>query len=250
MSNPFEPYDFAKIRLFVDAQLAAGADVALAEGQLHYLRNVMRQSVGDTILVFNGREGEWTASISDLGKKTGMLAINGRSRVQDTVPDLELIFAPVKRLSLDFLVQKATELGVASLRPVITERTNVARVNTARLRANVIEAAEQSGRMTIPMINNPIKLEEALRSWEAGRRLIFCDEAREAPPMVKVLANAGPSDDWSIIIGPEGGFSERERSQILSLEATLPVSLGPRIMRADTAALAAVTLWQSALGDL
>lgn len=250
MSNSFEPYDFTKIRLFVEPGLRQGALIPLSEGHAHYLRNVMRKTIGEAVLVFNGRDGEWRAAISELSKKGGALIVDVRSRQQDNVPDIELLFAPVKRAPLDFLVQKATELGVASLRPVITERTNVTRINVDRLRANAIEAAEQSGRMTVPEVHESERLPALLHAWPDRRRLVFCDESRQAVPMARALEESNGANAWAILVGPEGGFSDTERQAINGLKVALPVSLGPRIMRADTAALAAMTIWQSVCGDL
>jgi 16S rRNA (uracil1498-N3)-methyltransferase len=236
-----------KIRLYVEAALASGGAVELGRDQTHYLVNVMRRGAGDGVLLFNGRDGEWLADIDKAGKKTCTLKLRTRTRVQDTVPDLQLWFAPVKRAPTDFIVQKATELGIAAIRPVTTKRTNVARVRADRLRATVIEAAEQCGRLTVPEVLAPATLEEAL-AQDTQRRVMFCDEGGDVRPAQEALAGEarGP---WAVLTGPEGGFDAQERAMLRAQDRVVPVSLGPRIMRADTAAVAALTLWQAALGD-
>lgn len=248
MSTALEPFDFAKIRLFVSDDLGEGCQIALSAGQTHYLAHVMRKKVGETVLVFNGRDGEWLAEITRVGKKAVDLEIVSLSRKQVMTPDLELLFAPVKKLRLDFLVQKAAELGVSAIRPVITERTN-ARVNEARMVANVIEAAEQSGRLDVPQIKPPVKLKTLLDDWPGERALIFCDEARNTSGLVEAIAASDHEGPWSVLIGPEGGFSDPERDRLLGFPSALPVSLGPRIMRSDTAALAALAVFQAVRGD-
>ncbi len=236
-----------KIRLFVGADLREDGGVEFSRDQTHYLVNVMRRGVGDTVLVFNGRDGEWAAEIVKAGKRSCLAELRTQTRAQDQVPDLHLLFAPVKRARLDFLVQKATELGVAAIRPVRTAHTNVARVKEERLAANVIEAAEQCGRLTVPEVLPSLNLEAAL-SEMGTRKLMFCDEGGNVPPAAEALAGLerGP---WAVLIGPEGGFSEDERAMLHARPNTAAVSLGPRIMRADTAAIAALSLWQAALGD-
>jgi len=236
-----------KIRLFVDASLASGSAVELGREQAHYLTNVMRQGEGDKVLLFNGRDGEWAAELTKAGKKSAVLTIRTRTREQDEVPDLQLWFAPVKRGPFDFIVQKATELGVAAIRPVTTRRTNVARVREDRLRATVIEAAEQCGRMTVPEVLLPCTLDEAIAE-RADRKIMFCDEGEGVPPAQDALAKESRGA-WAVLIGPEGGFAPEERAMLRAQDRVVPVSLGPRIMRADTAAVAALTLWQAALGD-
>ncbi len=242
-------------RLFVAGDLGPGASLILDGDQSHYLSSVMRKGPGDPVLVFNGRDGEWAARIASATKRAVTLKIGDRRREQDGVPDLTLLFAPVKRARLDFLVQKATELGVRAIRPVMTRRTVVGRVNMDRLRANVIEAAEQCGRLTVPETLGPQKLEAVLAAWPADARLLFCDEAGGedgAAPALKALEphRAAPAVSWFVLIGPEGGFDPCERDRLLAVPGAVRVSLGPRIMRADTAAMAALTLWQSVLGDL
>lgn len=248
-TSQYEPYDFAKIRLFVDADLEANGTLGLSKDHVHYLANVMRRKPGGSVLLFNGRDGEWGADIATLDRKQGQLVLRVQTRQQDEVPDVDLLFAPVKKMRLDFLVQKATELGVARLRPVFTVRTIVSRIKEDRLRANVIEAAEQCGRMTVPEVLPTLRLDPLLDGWPDGRTLIFCDEAREAKPLQQALEQLGPRP-MSLLIGPEGGFDGAERARLLAHPDCIPVSLGPRIMRADTAALAALAIWQSVAGDL
>lgn len=256
MSTVLEPPDFAKIRLFVPADLAKGGQVVLDGGQAHYLVNVMRKSVGDQVLLFNGRDGEWLVEIVKIGKKAVDLTVVSTSRPQTITPDLELLFAPVKKLRLDFLVQKATELGVSSLRPVITARTN-AKVKADRMVANVIEAAEQCGRLDVPQVRPQIALGALLEGWAAdasattgeARRLIFCDEAGDVPELSKALQASDYKGPWSLLVGPEGGFTDDERAELRVFEPSMAVSLGPRIMRADTAALAALAVFQAISGD-
>lgn len=235
-----------KIRLYVDADLAAGAPVGLSPDQSHYLVNVMRLEQEAPIRVFNGRDGEWQALLTRAHKKNSILTVATETRPQDSVPDLQLWFAPVKKVRLDFLVQKATELGVAAIRPVMTRRTNVARLKEDRLVANVIEAAEQCGRLTVPEVLDTVRLDRALDG--ADRRIMYCDEGEGVPPAREMLsaAEAGP---WAILIGPEGGFDPEERAMLRAHTSVAAVGLGPRIMRADTAAIAALTLWQALLGD-
>ena len=237
------------IRLFVSQPLEAGAGVAASPEQAHYLVNVMRLSVGDELLLFNGRDGEWRARVAQAGKRACRLEAADQTRAQSVGPDLDLVVALVKRARLETIVEKAAELGARRVRLAITERTNAERTNVARLAAIAIEAAEQTGRLDAPEIAAPEKLDKLIADWPADRPLMFCDEAGDAAPALAALAGRtrGP---WSVLIGPEGGFSPRERAAIRSLAGAVPVSLGPRILRADTAAIAALTLWQATLGDL
>lgn len=249
------------LRLFLDAPLAEGAAAPLSMAQAHYLRNVMRRDAGDTVLVFNGRDGEFEATIESLGKKAGAVVCGAQTRKPEAGPDVWLLFAPVKRDAVDLIAQKATELGAARLVPVVTERTNAARLNVERLNAIAVEAAEQCGRLAPPEIAAPEKLERLLADWPRGRRLVFCDEAGDDPgaewggregraaPLLEALAGAA-DPKWAILIGPEGGFSAGERASLRARDFVTPATLGPRILRADTAALAALALWQAALGDL
>jgi 16S rRNA (uracil1498-N3)-methyltransferase len=238
-----------RLRLFVDAPLRPGAKIVPGESQTHYLLHVMRARDGDAVRVFNGKHGEWRARISDVTRRTCALICEAQTADQDRVPDLWLAFAPVKKTPAEYLVQKATELGAAMLLPVVTERTVARRVNLERLRANAVEAAEQSGRLNLPEIREAESLPELLRGWPRGRGLLFCDEAGDALPIADALAHASTRSGWGVLTGPEGGFSPAERQLVRDHPAVLPVTLGPRIMRADTAALAALAVWQAILGD-
>jgi 16S rRNA (uracil1498-N3)-methyltransferase len=239
-----------RIRLYVNAPLAAGERVSLAQNQAHYLRDVMRQNPGDAIAVFNGRDGEWRGVIETAGKRQTDLSIAEQLAPQADTPDVWLAFAPIKRARIDILVEKATELGVSRLIPVVTRRTNVERVNTGRLRAIAIEAAEQTGRLTIPEIDEPTPLAALMASWPAGRRLYGMDETGSGRPVLEAMAEDGAgARPCAILIGPEGGFAEEELVTIRSLPFVVTVTLGPRILRSDTAALAALACWQAAAGD-
>jgi 16S rRNA (uracil1498-N3)-methyltransferase len=238
-----------KVRLFVEAPLAAGAKLAPSEPQAHYLLHVMRSREGTRVLLFNGIDGEWRARIADVTRRSCTLLCETESQAQAEVPDLWLVFAPIKKVPADYLAQKATELGARLLQPVITNRTVARRVNLERMRANAIEAAEQSGRLSVPEIREPGALDALLRSWPAGRRLLFCDEGGDASPIAKALGHVGGQTPWGILTGPEGGFDPQEREAIRQCTFVLPVTLGPRIMRADTAALAGLAIWQAICGD-
>lgn len=243
------------VRLHVAADLAAGAEVPLDPAQAHYLRNVMRRGPGDPLRVFNGRHGEWRATIASLGKNKGTLTAEARTRPQTEEADLWLLAAPIKRTAIDFVAAKATELGVSAIQPVFTRRTAVGRVNADRMRANVIEAAEQCERLTVPEVRAARPLADLLAQWPAERRLLFADETRDGKPIAAALASerdrtapgAGPGP-WAILIGPEGGFAPEEMQRLRALPAVLPVSLGARLLRADTAALAALAVWQAVMG--
>ena len=234
-----------KLRLYVTADLASGVQVPASEGQAHYLLHVMRAKAGMRISLFNGRDGEWLAEIAAAGKRGVSLNCLKQTAPQSGVPDLWLVFAPVKKTPSDYLTQKATELGAACLLPVMTRRTIVSRINEERMAANAIEAAEQSGRLTVPDIRPAVTLEKLLANWPSGRRIYFCDEGGDAQPLQKA-AKSGPA---AILTGPEGGFEPAEREKLRALPFVIPVTLGPRILRADTAALAALAIWQSAAGD-
>ncbi len=236
------------IRLFVPEPLDGGARLALGEGQARYLTTVMRRAVGEAVLVFNGRDGEWRAVVAEAGKRGCVLAIEAQVRPQTIGPDLELVAALVKRPRLETIVEKATELGARRIRLVTTRRTNAERVNLARLAAIAVEAAEQTGRLEVPELAAPQALDKLLDGWDMARRLVFCDEAGDAPPMLKAL-KAGVAGPGAVLIGPEGGFTDEERRRLRSAPFVTPVSLGPRILRADTAAIAALGLWQAAVGD-
>jgi 16S rRNA (uracil1498-N3)-methyltransferase len=242
-------HDFRQPRLFVDAAFAAGETVALERNQSNYLGNVLRLAAGDTILVFNGRDGEWQASIGGR-KRPDSLTIVAQTRPQDRLPDLTYVFAPLKHARLDYMVQKAVELGASSLQPVLTRFTQAARVNGERMRANVIEAAEQCGILTIAEVAEPVTLDRYLSRREGARLLVFCDEAADATnPLQALRGEAAIADGIDILIGPEGGFAEEERAILLRQPRALRLSLGPRILRADTAAVAALALVQATLGD-
>jgi 16S rRNA (uracil1498-N3)-methyltransferase len=241
-------HDFRKPRLFVDATLESGAAVVLARDQSNYLGNVLRLKAGDTILAFNGRDGEWLASITGR-KRPEALEIATRTRPQDRLPELAYVFAPLKHARLDYMVQKAVEMGVSSLQPVLTRFTQVSRVNSERMRANVIEAAEQCGILGIADVAEPVALDRFLSGRKPQRLLVFCDEAAGAANPLQMLEGADAADGIDILIGPEGGFADEERSVLLRQPTTLRLSLGPRILRADTAGVAALALVQAALGD-
>jgi 16S rRNA (uracil1498-N3)-methyltransferase len=240
-------YEFRTPRLFVDAPLTDGADAALDRNQANYLLNVLRLRQGDAVLVFNGREGEWRGSISGTGKRAVVIKVETCLRPQPQSGDLHFLFAPLKHARLDYLVQKAVEMGALHLQPVLTQHTQVARVNLDRMRANAIEAAEQCGILHVPTIGAVLKLEAAV---DTDRMLIFCDENAEVADPVGVLAAVQPRrSPISILIGPEGGFAEGERLLLAKRPNVVPIALGPRILRADTAAVAALALVQAVLGD-
>jgi 16S rRNA (uracil1498-N3)-methyltransferase len=241
--------DFRKPRLFVDAALAPGETVALERSQSNYLGNVLRLAAGESILVFNGRDGEWQASI--LGRKRPeSLTIVARTRPQDRLPDLTYVFAPLKHARLDYMVQKAVEMGASSLQPVLTRFTQVSRVNGERMRANVVEAAEQCGILSIADVAEPVALDRYLSARNGQRLLVFCDEAADASsPLQALQGELTVANGIDILIGPEGGFADEERTILLRQPQILRLSLGPRILRADTAGVAALALVQAALGD-
>ena len=235
-----------KIRLFVDHTLGEAQSVPLSKDQAHYIFSVMRKSIGETILIFDGNNGEWEASIEEISKKSGVLFCIKQTKPQIMPPDLWLFFSPLKKVRTDFIVEKATELGVAKIIPVQTEHTNADRVNLSRLSAHAIEAAEQCGGTYIPKIEELQKINEVLENFPPDRRLLFCDEKLQASEVNLENLKKGK---WAILVGPEGGFSEIERNYLKGLKFTLSISLGPRILRADTAAVTAISLWQNYLGD-
>lgn len=235
------------IRLYVSPDLSPTAAVAPTPEQSRYLTGVMRLTQGDDLLVFNGRDGEWRATITEFTKRGVVLTCQDQTRPQAIGPDLDLVVALVKKSRVETIVEKAAELGVRRIRPTITRRTNVEKVRLDRLDAITMEAAEQTGRLDVPVVDDTAKLETILDGWDHTRRLMFCDETGGAPA-TSALQTAG-SGPWAILIGPEGGFAPEERERLRSLPYTTAVSLGPRILRADTAAIAAMTLWQAALGD-
>ena len=240
--------DFRSPRLFVDAPLASAAIIDLDRNQSNYLGNVLRLAVGDTVLVFNGRDGEWRAAISGR-KRADQLTLTEQTRPQQALADLHLAFAPLKHARLDYMVQKAVEMGVSALQPVITRFTQVSRVNLERMRANVIEAAEQCGIIALADVADPRPLEKYLAQRDGARRLIFCDEDTDTANPVAALAKLPKGGGIDVLIGPEGGFAEEERVALLKQPSVTRLSLGPRILRADTAAVAALAVVQATLGD-
>ncbi len=242
-------------RLFVESPLKADAAVQLTPAQAHYLGNVMRAEAGGRVALFNGRDGEWSAVIESIGKKKGLVRLSAQTREQEMEPEngIWLAFAPVKKTATRFIAEKATELGVARLMPVLTARTVVRGINSGRLRANAVEAAEQCGRLTLPLIDPPMALADLPRRWPAGRQLLFLDESGKGAPIAEVLAamkemkdNATPI---AILSGPEGGFSVAELDWLRKLPFSVAVGLGRRILRAETAAIAALACCQALAGD-
>ncbi len=236
----------AKIRLYVEHPLGPGQSVPLDQGQAHYLFGVMRLTVGDPVAVFNGTDGEYIAEIIEAGKRKGVLRCSDQSKPLQMPPDLWLIFAPIKKTRTDFIVEKAAEMGAARIMPVQTDFTNSDRIRRDRLQAHAVEAAEQCGGTYVPEVVDLQKLDRLLADWPDDRQLMFCDETLVGA--AQTLGAAG-GDKWAILIGPEGGFSDRERTRLRAMENAHSVSLGPRILRADTAAVAAMTVWQQHLGD-
>lgn len=231
-------------RLFIDQPLGPDAIPAIDGAAAHYLLNVMRLKAGDPLLLFDNRSGEWLGVVADAGKRSLSVRIERQTRPLEAVPDLWLCFAPVKKARLDWIIEKATELGVARLQPVITERTIVERVKTERLEAQIIEACEQCGRTAVPTLAEPVKLPQMLKDWPAARTLLFADEAGGTPfPAIDAPAPA------AILTGPEGGFTARERALLIENPAVRRIALGPRILRAETAAIAATSLWMARHGD-
>lgn len=242
--------DGIETRLHVDAPLAAGGTAPLGPDQSHYLKNVLRLGPGEGVALFNGRDGEWRAEIAAVSKKSAELAVIEQTRPQRPEPDVWLAFAPIKRARIDFVAQKATELGASLLWPVMTRHTMVDRVNTERLRANAVEAAEQSDRLTVPDVRDPARLEALIEAWPEDRALILADETG-GPPIADVLAlhRARAITSAGFLIGPEGGFAEPELDRLRKLPFVTSVSLGARLLRADTAALAVLAIWQALVGE-
>lgn len=235
-----------KIRLYVEHPLGEGQTVPLERDQAHYLFGVMRQSVGAEVALFNGRDGEWRAEVSEAGKRGGVLTCRAQTAPLQVPPDLWLLFAPIKKARTDFIVEKAAEMGARRIVPVQTAFTNSERIRQDRLQAHAVEAAEQCGGTFVPEVTELMRLGDVLASWPEERRLMFCDEAEVGAARGLAGAESGP---WAVLIGPEGGFSEAERARLHALPQAHVASLGPRILRADTAAVAALTLWQLSLGD-
>jgi len=255
-------YDYRTPRIYLDYPLAGGVGVPLGRDQANYLRNVLRLKHGDAVLLFNGRDGEWRATLAGTGKKAIAAEVGEQQREQPIPGDLHFLFAPLKHARLDYMAQKAVEMGATRLQPLITRHTQVARVNTERMRANVIEAAQQCGVLSLADVAEPAPFKSLFRESEAGRLLIFCDEDAEARDPVAALSAARPNPSallpaetarvatpMAVLIGPEGGFSEDERAALLKRPNTVRLSLGPRVLRADTAAVAALALVQAVLGD-
>ena len=240
-------YDFRSPRLFVKAPLEAGASVTLDRPQTHYLATVLRLESGSRVLVFNGRDGEWSATLA-LQRRVAVLAVDTRSRAQTRPADLHYLFAPLKSARLDYMMQKAVEMGVSLLQPVLMRHGQVTRINLERLRANAIEAAEQCGILSLPAIEPPLSFARLIAERDPARRLVFCDEESEVRNPVAALAGLPPAP-LAVLIGPEGGFAEDERAALLKLPNVVRLSLGPRILRADTAAVAALALVQAVVGD-
>lgn len=239
--------DQAKIRLYVDQPLAAGQPVAVGADQANYLFNVMRLQPGAAVALFNGRDGEWLARVEQAGKRAGILRAEAQSAPLMLPPDLWLLFAPIKKARTDFIVEKAVEMGVARILPVQTRHTNSERIRQDRLQAHAVEAAEQCGATFVPEVAELVALDRLLAGWPADRRILWADETLAGARAA--LEGQPQGQPWAILIGPEGGFSADEQQRLRALPAVVPVALGPRILRADTAAVAALTLWQTVLGD-
>ena len=236
-------------RLFVEYGLEAGHAVPATPEQLHYLRTVMRRKDGDSVALFNGRHGEWLARISYETKSRCMMVVEQRLREQRTPPDVWLLFAPVKATAMNNIARMATELGVGRICPVLTEHTDVTRVNAGRLRANAVEAAEQSTRLNVPAVDEAVNLAKLMHDWNPSRRIILCAETGKALPIPDALSRIKPGGSWAVMTGPEGGFAQSELDALGKLPFVTPVRLGPRILRADTAVAAALVCWQNHLGD-
>ena len=237
-----------KVRLFVAEDLAAGAIAVPREEQAHYLLHVMRMPAGGEVALFNGRDGEWRARITVAAKRATTVSLLTRTRAQGQEPDVWLLFAPVKRARIDLIVEKATELGVTRLLPVLTRRTIVTRVNVERLVSTAIEAAEQCERLSVPAVDDPAPLDAVLARWPAARRLLVGDEAGGGVPLRDAASTVGAAP-WALLVGPEGGFEAGELDGLRQFQFVTPVGLGPRVLRADTAVTAALAVVQSSIGD-
>jgi 16S rRNA (uracil1498-N3)-methyltransferase len=250
-SGAMSRYDFRTPRLFIDALLDVGARIALDASQANYLGNVLRLEAGDSVLVFNGRDGEWRGELGSAGKRSLALTIAERTRPQTGALDLHYLFAPLKHARLDYMVQKAVEMGASRLQPILTRHAQVARINLERMQANAVEAAEQCGILTLPEIGAPLGFDAMIAQRDPARLLVFCDEDAEVQDPVAALAQAGTgrAGGIAVLIGPEGGFAAEERAALLKLPNTVRLALGPRILRADTAAVAALALVGAVLGD-
>jgi 16S rRNA (uracil1498-N3)-methyltransferase len=241
--------DFRTPRIYLDAPLAGGAEVSLDRDQANYLLNVLRLKRGEAVLLFNGRDGEWQATLGGTGKRELTAVVGERLREQPLPRDLHFMFAPLKHARLDYLVQKAVEMGVSRLQPMMTQHTQVARLNLERMRANTIEAAQQCGVLILPEIKEPVAFKAVMSNVDAGRLLIFCDEDAEVKDPVAALSGHPRHSPLGVLIGPEGGFAQDEREALLKRPNVVRIALGPRILRADTAAVAALALVQAVLGD-
>ncbi|QCO56347.1 16S rRNA (uracil(1498)-N(3))-methyltransferase [Pseudorhodobacter turbinis] len=237
----------AKIRLYVDQPLGEGQVIALSEGQANYLFAVMRLSKGAAVLLFNGEAGEWRAEVLEAGKRKGLLVCTNQTAPLQMPPDLWLLFAPIKKARTDFIVEKATELGAARIMPVQTRFTNADRIRIDKLRAHAIEAAEQCGGTFVPQVDEVTPLAKLLASWPEDRKILWCNE--HLAGVAEALPKGGTLGPWAVLIGPEGGFAEAEKAQLAAMPQVVQASLGPRILRADTAVVSALTLWQAHLGD-
>jgi 16S rRNA (uracil1498-N3)-methyltransferase len=249
--NSMPRYDFRSPRLYIDQPFAAGAVLTLDRGQTHYLADVLRLKPGQSVLAFNGRDGEWRGVFALVSRHSASLTLDAQTRSQTGPTDVHYLFAPLKRSRLDYVVQKAVEMGASRLQPVLTRHTQAERVNLERMRANIVEAAEQCGILTVPAAGEPLPLPAAVAALEPGRLIVFCDEAAPVADPVQALkaARTEPPRPLAVLIGPEGGFSDDERDMLLARPDHLRLALGPRIMRADTAAVAALALVQAVLGD-
>jgi len=242
-------YDFRTPRLYIDAPLGAGVSLALDAGQANYLGNVLRLAAGDAVLIFNGRDGEWRGTLASTGKRKLAVTLDECTRPQTRALDLHYLFAPLKHARLDYMVQKAVEMGASRLQPVITRHAQVTRINLERMRANAIEAAEQCGILTLSEIGEPLHFDRMVAERDAARLLVFCDEDAEVKDPVAALAAVHRGGTLAVLVGPEGGFAEDERAALLAAPNVVRLALGPRILRADTAAVAALALVGAVLGD-
>lgn len=236
----------AKVRLFVDQALAAGQPVALNAAQAHYLFSVMRLGIGANVLLFNGRDGEWRAEVAEASRRGGVLMPHVQTAPLRLPPDLWLLFAPIKKARTDFIVEKAVELGVARILPVQTRHTNADRIRQDRLQAHALEAAEQCGATFVPEVVELAPLSRVLANWPASRQILWCDESLAAQPFA---LSGERGEAWAALVGPEGGFAEDEKILLRSMPLVRPISLGPRVLRADTAVVTVLSLWQARLGD-
>ena len=239
--------NYTLTRLYVEADLSEGQVIDLSKDQAHYLGGVLRMTAGGALRVFNGRDGEWEAKLTDITRKSGQMTVTRQLREPYACPDIWLCFAPVRKHRNAFILEKATELGVARFQPVTTQRTQYGKLRLDKMQSQIIEAAEQTERLDLPELKDTITLEQLLADWPEGRALIFADEAGDAKPALETLKTiSGPC---ALLIGPEGGFTPQERDILREQSFVTSVTLGPRILRADTAALSLLTLWQAAQGD-